>query len=273
MAGIALEDGFEDVVGKAMRGMGMEAGTLSFLTGVGEDEIEKLLDGELDESALRKVAPILGLDGETLVERGRGKWCPAEVEMDGLRQFVTPHEDYAVNSYMIWDPYTMEAAMFDTGTNADEAYALIEALGVKVKTLFLTHTHVDHVKAIEQVRSWGEVVVRIGEREPIGGALKFAIGDEFSVGSLKVETRLTWGHSPGGTTFVVEGLKRPVAIVGDALFAQSMGGGVVSYQDALETNRKEIFSLVDETIICPGHGPMTSVGEEKLHNPFFPEFK
>ncbi len=71
----------------------------------------------------------------------------------------------------------------------------------------------------------------------------------------------------------MRGLARPVAIVGDAIFAGSMGGGKVSYADALATNRKEIFSLPDDTIIAPGHGPMTSVGEEKARNPFYPEFK
>ena len=48
---------------------------------------------------------------------------------------------------------------------------------------------------------------------------------------------------------------------------------MISYQDALATNRAELFTLQDETIICPGHGPMTTVGEEKAHNPFYPEFK
>jgi glyoxylase-like metal-dependent hydrolase (beta-lactamase superfamily II) len=60
-----------------------------------------------------------------------------------------------------------------------------------------------------------------------------------------------------------------VAVVGDALFATSMGGGAISYQDAVSTNRSEIFSLPDETIVCPGHGPLTTVGWEKIHNPFF----
>jgi hydroxyacylglutathione hydrolase len=57
--------------------------------------------------------------------------------------------------------------------------------------------------------------------------------------------------------------------VGDSLFAGSMGGGNVSYQDALRNNLEKILTLPDETIICPGHGPMTTVGEEKLHNSFF----
>jgi glyoxylase-like metal-dependent hydrolase (beta-lactamase superfamily II) len=64
----------------------------------------------------------------------------------------------------------------------------------------------------------------------------------------------------------------PVAIVGDAIFAGSMGGGMVSYEDALRTNRDKIMTLPDKTILCPGHGPITSVGEEKKYNPFFPEF-
>ena len=74
-------------------------------------------------------------------------------------------------------------------------------------------------------------------------------------------------------TDVINGLDSPVAIVGDAIFAGSMGGGIVSYSDALRTNREKIMTLPDETILCPGHGPMTTVMEEKKHNPFFPEFK
>jgi glyoxylase-like metal-dependent hydrolase (beta-lactamase superfamily II) len=52
-----------------------------------------------------------------------------------------------------------------------------------------------------------------------------------------------------------------------------MGGGLVNYDEALRTNRAAIFTLPDDTVICPGHGPLTTVGEEKRHNPFFPEFQ
>ena len=193
--------------------------------------------------------------------------------MEGLRQFVTPFEDFTVNSFLVWDPDSMEAAMFDTGTNVDDAYSLVQALGLNVTQLFLTHTHEDHIQAISKVKRWGKVTAHTLDKEPAPKAEQFAMGDEFRIGGLKVSTRLTWGHSPAGVTYVVEGLDRPVAIVGDAIFAQSMGGGVVSYQAAIETNRKEILTLEDETILCPGHGPMTSVVEEKKHNPFFPELK
>ncbi len=108
-----------------------------------------------------------------------------------------------------------------------------------------------------------------GTREPLEGAETFDAGRRFSIGNLRVETRLTWGHSKGGVTYVVTGLEKPVAVVGDAVFAGSMGGGAVSYEAALQTNRAQILTLPDDTILCPGHGPLTTVGEQKKHNPFF----
>lgn len=246
---------------------------LSSLSEVPAAEIAKLEEGEFLEAPLRRVAASLGLDADSLVERAKGTWQPEPVEIEGLRQFITPHNDYSVASYLIWDPDTMEAAMFDTGSNADDAYSLVQALGLNVKQLFLTHTHSDHIKAASKIKRWGQVTARTLAKEPAPNAERFQEGATFKIGHLKVSTRLTWGHSPASVTYLVEGLERPIAIVGDAVFAQSMGGGVVSYQAALETNRKEIFTLADETIICPGHGPITSVAEEKAHNPFFPELK
>ena len=70
---------------------------------------------------------------------------------------------------------------------------------------------------------------------------------------------------------MVAGLERPVAVAGDSLFAGSMGGGNVSYEDALRNNREKILTLPDETIVCPGHGPLTTVGKEKRENAFFAE--
>ena len=70
-------------------------------------------------------------------------------------------------------------------------------------------------------------------------------------------------------TYFVTGLAHPLAVVGDSIFAGSMGGGNVSYKDAVSNNLNKILTLPDETIICPGHGPLTTVAEEKEHNPFF----
>jgi len=92
-------------------------------------------------------------------------------------------------------------------------------------------------------------------------------GNRFEIGKLKVEARLTNGHSPGGTSYVIEGLAAPVALVGDSLFAGSMGGAPNAYTLALRNNREKLMTLPAETIFCPGHGPMTTVAEERQHNP------
>lgn len=272
---IELEDFFEDVIGKTLRGSGMSDGVLSFLSGVNEETIVKLKNGEFDEAAVRAVAPPLGLCADSLVELANRSWRPDLVEVEGLVQFNTDFgDDVMVNSYLIWDPETKEAALFDTGANADSALSTATELGLKLKTLFFTHTHIDHVIDREKIIAANPGIrVLVNGRESLAEAERFSAGDFFSIGSLRVETRLTRGHSPAGTTYVVHGLTRTVAVVGDAIFAQSMGGGAISFHDALETTRAEIFTLEDDTVICPGHGPMTSVGGEKAHNPFFPEFK
>ena len=276
---IELEDYFEDVLGKTLRGTGISDGVLSFLTNVPPEKIAELKEGNFDEEAVRAVAPALGLDATALVELAGRTWRPESTDLDGLRQFNTlfdpdPDDPMSVNSYLIWDPQTKKAALFDTGADASPALAAIKKINLELETLFVTHSHIDHIIDREKVLAAHPAVrVVVNAREPVPEADRFTTGEAFSIGTLRVSTRLTWGHSPGGTTYVVNGLKRPVAVVGDALFAQSMGGGVISFKDALATNRSEIFSLEDQTVICPGHGPMTSVGEEKAHNPFFPEFK
>lgn len=272
---IELEDFFEDVLGKSLRGIEMSDATLAEASGVEMKTIASLKEGKLDEAALRAVAPVLKLAPESLVELAMRSWQPEAVELDGLRQFSTDFEGVMlVNAYLIWDPQTLEAAFFDTGADAQEALAAVDELGLNLKTLFITHSHFDHVKAMpEVVAKVPNIRVLVNGSEPVAGAEQFETGDSFKIGNLSVSTRLTRGHSPAGTTFVVNGLSQPVGVVGDALFAQSMGGTAISYTDALATNRSEIFTLPDETVLCPGHGPMTSVGEEKRHNPFFPEFK
>lgn len=276
---IDLEDNFEDIVSKTMRGTGLSDAVLSFLTQIDENRIARLKEGEFDEEALRAIAPSLGLCADSLVERARGEWRPEVISVQGLAQFNTifdddPEDPMTVNSYLAWDPKTQEAALFDTGADASPALQAISNYGLELRYLFLTHTHADHIGDRQKVlEAHPEVQMLANGRESIRGARRFQAGETFSVGTLRVTTRLTWGHSPAGTSYVIRGLDRPVAVVGDALFAQSMGGPMISFQASLESNRKELFSLEDETVVCPGHGPMTSIGEEKAHNPFFPEFK
>ncbi|MBL9131461.1 MAG: MBL fold metallo-hydrolase, partial [Verrucomicrobiaceae bacterium] len=222
-----------------------------------------------------QIAPHLNLHGPSLVTMAQNGWRPAEVKLAGLAQFNTTYHDMTVNAYLVWDEKTKNAVAFDTGADAQPMLDFLQQHGLNLSLIFITHTHPDHILDLAKLSGDGAVTVFANEKESCAGAKTFALGqtEGWETGGLKIEPRSTWGHSKGGITYVVTGLSRPVAVVGDALFASSMGGGMVSYSDALATNRKEIFSLSDDTVICPGHGPLTTVGEEKAHNPFYPEFK
>ena len=267
---IPLEDNAADVIGKAQRGLGISDSELAEKTGVTAQVLRKLRDGDFDESALLSVAPILGLDERALCDLAKGEWHPKKIEsFDGLAQFNTDYHGMAVNAYLVWDPAARVAAVFDTGADSKEMVRFAKHHKLDVQLVLLTHAHADHVADLPCLREETGANVFTPAREPVPGAEPIDEGKEFRLGNLKIDTRLTWGHSPGGMTYVVTGLARPIAIVGDSLFAGSMGGGNVSYRDALRNNLEKILSLPDETIICPGHGPMTTVGEEKQHNPFF----
>jgi glyoxylase-like metal-dependent hydrolase (beta-lactamase superfamily II) len=271
---IPLEDDFNDILNKAMSGLRLTDKELARQSGVSPEIIHALCRGRLDETSLPRIAPALNLDPQALLRSALKLYRPRPVEMDGLVMFTTSYRGaMTVNAFLIFDPESREAALFDTGTDALGIVDRIGELGLTASALFLTHTHPDHVAEVDALQRRLGLTARSSDKEPLGGSETFAAGAFFSIGRLQVEARSTWGHSVGGTTYVVTGLEEPIAVVGDALFAGSMGGGMISFADALRTNRAEIFSLPDDTVICPGHGPMTTVGQEKRHNPFYPEFK
>ncbi len=266
---LALEDNFSDVLGKAQRGLGLSDTQLAEKARVNSQKVKKLREGEFDELALLRVAGALGLAARALCELAAGEWHPEKVELNGLAQVTTHFHDMLVNSYLLWLPGGKEAIAFDTGADCSEMLSLAEKNGVKVKLILLTHAHPDHIADLARLKEKTGAPVYISSDEPTDGAEAIQEGKTFALGKLRVSSRLTWGHSRGGMTYIVEGLKKRVAIVGDSLFAGSMGGGSVSYEEALKNNLEKILSLPDDTVVCPGHGPMTTVGEEKSHNPFF----
>lgn len=264
---IPLEDNFADVVGKAQRGLGIPDRELAAHAGISVVDLTEVKAEHYDEVVLRKIAPILKLDANALTALPR--YYPHAVEVTGLISFSTAYGSMLVNSYLVWDTKGSDAVAFDTGTDCTAMCELLHSKELKLRGIFLTHTHGDHIADLDRLRDETGAPVFVSERESLPGAKTFEEGKEFKFGNLRVETRQTWGHSRGGTTYVVHGLERLLAVVGDALFAGSMGGGMVSYADALRTNREEILSLAPETVLCPGHGPLTTVGEEREHNPFF----
>ena len=187
--------------------------------------------------------------------------------------FSTQWHDFEVHSYLLRNTREISglvsAVAFDTGSDATEMLDSVKQQDLSLDLLLLTHGHGDHVFDLDRIVEKTGASVWIGKGEGIDGAHPFSAGKTFSVGTLRIETRPTWGHAKGGITYVVHGLEKPVAIVGDAIFAGSMGGPNHSYKACLETNLREIFSLPPETILCPGHGPLTTVALELENNPFF----
>ena len=263
---LSLEDNLHDVLGKACRGLGLMDEQLAQQTGLSVEIIAAVKDGQFEETAVRKMAAVLGLGADALVALGRKKWFPQDPgPIEGLACFSTVFEDMTVNSYVVWDPETQEAAAFDTGADCSGMLGL----PVKIDQILITHSHADHIVELARLKEATGAPAYVSNREPVDGAEPFADGRTFRIGRLTVETHRTSGHARGGVSYVVTGLAKPLVIAGDAIFAGSMGGGMVSYAEALETGRAGLLTLPDETVVCPGHGPLTTIGEEKQHNPFF----
>lgn len=269
---IAMEDDYNDVLGKAISGLGLDPAQVAAQAGLTPAQLERLVDGELDEAALRRVAPPLGLGTEALIALAHRTYRPEVTRPDGLAMINSPYADFFVNAYLLWDVATKQAVVFDTGSDGEAILRVADEHGLTIECILLTHTHHDHIMALDELRRQTGAPAFVSVLEPTGGTQPLDESKPMTVGRLTIEPRRTSGHTVGGTSFYVTGLSVPVVVVGDALFAGSMGRGNVSFPDALTNNRRQIFTLPDETIICPGHGPLTTVGLEKRHNPFYPEF-
>src|SRR5688572_21008955 len=101
---IPLEDNFNDILGKAMRGLKVSPHDVAERASVLPEQVQALSEGVFDEAVARKVAPLLGLNAGALVAVAKREYQPAANRIDGLQQFNTPFDDMTVNSYLIWDP-------------------------------------------------------------------------------------------------------------------------------------------------------------------------
>jgi hydroxyacylglutathione hydrolase len=190
------------------------------------------------------------------------------------------------NAYIVSDPATGATAVVDPGSEGDRVIAAIEHTGHELSAIWVTHAHVDHIGAIATVkRRWNvpvylhpldEPLYRLGGRqaelygipyeEPPSPDAAFADGQTMMLGSLKLSVMHTPGHSPGHV--VIHGHGQ--ALVGDCLFAGSVGRTDLPFSNArqLEASLARIAMLPPETVIHPGHGDSSTIGEERLSNPF-----
>ena len=271
-----LEDHLGDIIRKA-RGMShVSAGAAARAAGLTEAEL-----GTLEESGqatgkahLTALAELVGLHPGKLEAIASG-WLPSVKDLSlwrELRCITTDTGGMAVNCYLVWDEVSREAALFDTGWEAQPVVELIEQNGLGLRHIFITHAHGDHVAALGDIRAkFPKARLHSGSKSaPVDQRNR--PNDFIHLGSLRITHRDTPGHAEDGTTYIVGTWPEDaphVAIVGDAVFAGSMGRGNQSWDLAREKVRQQILTLPAETLLCPGHGPLTTVAEEKAHNPFF----
>ncbi len=191
------------------------------------------------------------------------------------------------NTYLVWDQATKEAVIVDPGLGSETVKETIISEGLKPAAIINTHGHFDHASNNGFFASAFGCPVLIHEADAplLNGLAEHAAmfgfsakaspapdgfltdGQQIKVGDGFLTVYHTPGHSPGGVCLAAPGF----VLTGDTLFAQSIGrtdlpGG--SYEQLVDSIRRKLFSLPDETAALPGHGPATSIGYEKRHNPF-----
>ena len=277
---IELEDNYEDVFMKAATGLGLGKSKLAELAGLSTQQVTSLLKGKYDSLSSCKVAAVLGLHPDAVEALASGESTPERIELEDLHTFNTSFSipgfgQMAVNSFLVKCPKSSAAVLFDTGTDPDQVINAIHSIGPSLQAIFLTHTHRDHVASVSALRlAFSNATLYGPKREPFAGAYAVSDGDCFEFGSLQIKARLTNGHSKGGTSYLIDGLTKKIACVGDALFACSQGGvPAAQYSKSLEINRSQLLSLPSDTVLCPGHGPQTTVAHERSWNPFYAGLK
>jgi glyoxylase-like metal-dependent hydrolase (beta-lactamase superfamily II) len=271
-----LEDHLGDILRKARAGRGVASQPAAAAAGVSADALQELeASGQCStQPDYTKLADLLNLNPTKLAGIANG-WTPAEPDLEQwreLRRLTTHAQGMDVHCYLVWDEVTREAALFDTGWSAEPAFKLIQQEQLNLTHLFVTHSHPDHIADLDAVRAQHPKVRLHTDTADALPQHKNRRNDCVHVGSLRITNRPTPGHAGDGVTYLVGNWPEDaphVAIVGDAIFAGSMGGAQACFEEARKHVREQILVLPDPTLICPGHGPLTTVAEEKANNPFF----
>ena len=251
-----MEDDFTYVIRKALRGLTLAPGEAAARAGLEESEVMGLIRGKFSETAAWKLAAVLSLAPHALARLPH--YEPQPLDLASVTQLDMPIADGQVNAWLV--RVGSLTLLFDTGFSNDSITHALDAAGVVgITSVFVTHDHHDHVGGLQEVKHRGAVHHEIHA------------GHSAALGPLTIHAFDLPGHCQGALGYRIEGLEKPVCVVGDALFAGSIGGcPPESYQTSLDHLRRGVFSLPDETVLLPGHGPATSVGEERISNPFFP---
>ena len=278
---IPLEDSYLDIIKKAAVGHGLGEKKIAELSQIPIAKITDFFNGSYCILTLQAIAQTLNLDFQSLKAHAEGHSQPPKILIESLIQYqstfnYSPNQNLSVNHYLLIDASTRTALLFDTGTDATDSLKYLQDNLLSLTAIFITHQHKDHIWALNEFTEAYPKANIYASQQSNDSRHSFNLikaNKPQKFGSFEIEAYETIGHTEDGISFKVTGLSNNIMFVGDALFAHSQGGiySRKAYDDALTINRLNILSQSEETILAPGHGPLTTVSHEKQNNPFYAE--
>lgn len=254
---MALEDEFGDIIKKARKGLNISLKDLALKTKIDEKDINLMESYKLkpNEKQIKTISKILRLNEKKLINvlNWEPKQCKLESKEIKVIKIENNYHGYLVNSYIVVKGEN--ALLIDTGANPQNLIYKIKELNVKLLGILLTHGHGDHVYGTDEISKYFNCEI----------FRDFDSDKNLKINDFNVKVLFTPGHTTKSCSYLID----KFLFVGDELFAGSIGNSEIPYEKHLETIKKKIFTLNDGVIILPGHGPATTVKEEKENNPFF----
>ncbi|MBI2517395.1 MAG: MBL fold metallo-hydrolase [Opitutae bacterium] len=272
----ALEDELGDVLEKAARHVGVPMEKIAALADVEMGRIKDALDyrSELTQAELGRLARVLHLNEVGLCALAQGRYptpedCGLPFRLHPLRM---PFGVGVANAYLV-STGGDSAVLFDTGASHAELHRAWPAAITRIEAVFVTHYEAEHIGGLETVlretelgRFYGPPTGRWPQCRGLGE------GQSVEVAGLKITALHTPGHAPEHNCYTIglAGKSGPgnLLISGDLIFAGSLGGGYFCCQRQLKHARRVLELLPGDMLIAPGHGPLTTVANERRFNPF-----
>lgn len=271
-----LEDELGDVLEKAMRCSGLTEDELGARAGLSGDKVRDAFDYRYDftDAEVRRLASALGLNEAGVAALASGRY-PLPV-IGGLPFCLyplrTPHGIGVANAYVVADCGAGRGILFDTGADA-EALRRVWPAGIRgLDAVFITHPETEHLAGLDDVRRrFGPAAVFGPAGASIPGAVALQEGARMTFGRFEVEALATPGHAEAHNCYVVRVAGAPhgraLLVSGDTLFAGSIGGAFYC-GERLKKHVARLLALPPETAVAPGHGPLTTIANERANNPF-----